>query len=682
MSFFAGRIGTKTVLSLNSASGGDINVHLNPNTNTIFHSDMPYVIIQEQYSANLGAVGSDYYVCDMPAAVANYVSNTSRILIPMLTVNYGGVEYNTILGGGSMSLGNCTAGGTELNLGTTMATAECGAQLRNIWGFSNDVVWDTGYYTKSSSLSDVLSIGQGTGRSIDIMSASLYYAATYSTGGGGIGIPPIPDLDQSYLYLASGAIYSGRIPSVDQDGRLRWADEDRQYNTKIGSVTRTIAINSHFQTPTGRSLGHSKFYVRRGIAALVKAWRVRYNQGAGTGETLVQRYTNSFYAQSGDRIDEVWQRTSFHSNTSTVIAPDTTGTYLNVDYKASLYNMVTPVRMTWFVTNVTYNESAGTYSASNPFTVNNDIRLSPSDFIIKGVNLGTTAWSFLMQLSAGALYNANGRVVMGANGSRSTAKNGSSAAAIPIPYMSGTTERFIGGDTTDGWQLHKLALYQFNRNRQWKVDTRSNSISNAEGDVWSPGVNPLKIFAGNSSVVNVGGNTLNSNTGEVLLTTVNLGMNTNVRAGSVICSVQLRDATVFTSGGYGSFVICSPRPGNPESLGLSASTSRMRTSGGIGAVHHHLFCTLPVGRFVPVYAIRTAGYNFVLTPSFQPLWFTPSNVQMSNRTLECSFIIYLKNEGNGNVGIYCGTGRNADAAAMGNFSFILPNLRISVQRLT
>lgn len=679
MSFFAGRIGGKTVVSLNAANGGDINVHLNPNTNTIFHSDMPYVIITEEYSAGLVNVGDNYFVCDMPPVVANYVTNSSQILIPMLTVNYNGVEYNTILSGGSMSLGNCTSGGTQLEVGTVMSYTNVGAQLRNIWGFSNDIIWDTGYYTKYSNLSEVLSIGLGTGRSIDIMSGSLYYAATYDTG---TGIPPIPDVDQAYLYLASGALYNGRIPATDIDGRLGWADQDVFYNNKIGAVTRTIDMNAHFQTPTGRGIGHPKFYVRRGIAALVNAWRVRYEQGATTGETLIQRTQNRFYQQSGDRSDEVWLRTSIHSNTNVLISPDTSGSFLRVDYKANLYDMVTPVRMTWYVTNVNYNETTGTYSASNPFVASNDILLSPSNFTIKGINLGTVPWSFLTQLSSGALYNGNGRVVMGANASRDSAKNGSSSGALPIPYMSGASEAMIGGDTGDGWLVHKLALYKFNRNNQWRVDTRNNSIGNAEGDVWSPGVNPLKIFAGNNSVVGVGGNVLNANVGEVLLATVNLGMNTNIRDGSVICTVQLQDTSVFTCGGYGSFVVSSPKPGNPESLGLSASTSRMRTSGGVGSVHHHIFCTLPAFRYVPVYIIRTSGYNYANTSVFPPIWFNTGNGQMGNRVLECSFIIYLRNAGNGNVDIYCGTGRNGDSAAMGNFSFILPNLRISVQRLT
>lgn len=681
MSFFAGKFGDgKTVFSLNAAGGGDTNLHYAPNANTIFHSDMPYVIVTDEYSAGLSPVGYDYYTCDMPPVVANLVTNSSRVIIPMLTLSYNGVEWNTILSGGSMSLGNCTSGGTQLDLGSVMATANVGAQLRNIWNFSNDTTLDTGYFSPRPGLDDVLSIGQGTGRSIDIVSASLYYAATYADTGS--GIPAIPDVDEAYLYLSSGSVFNGRIPATNINGQVGWADQDVFYNNKIGAVTRTIDLGAHFQTPTGRGLGHTKFYVRRGIPALVKAWRARYEQGAGNGETLVQRYQNRFYPQSGDRIDEVWQRTSYHSNVNTVISPDASGSFLDSDYKAGLYNMIIPVRMTWYVTNVEYNESTGTYSASNPFTASNDIRLSPSDFIVKGVNLGTVPWSFLTQLSAGALYNGNGRVTMGANGSRGSARNGSSSGAIPLPLMAGGSEGFIGGDTGDDWQLHKLALYKFNRNNQWRVDTRNNAIGNAEGDVWSPSVNPLKMFVGNNSVVGVGGNLINSNAGEVHLATVNLNMNNNIRDGSVICTVQLQDNSVFTSGGYGSFVVSSPKPANPESLGLSGGSSRMRTSGGVGSVHHHMFCTLPAGRFVPVYIMRTAGYNYANTSVFPPIWRNTSNGNMGNRTLETSFIIYLRNDGNGNVSIYCGAGRNGDAAAMGNFTFILPNLRISVQRLT
>ncbi|QGH45209.1 hypothetical protein [Bacteriophage Eos] len=680
MSFFAGKIGTKSVLSLNSASGtGNTPTNHNvPDTNTIFHSDMPYVLVQEEYSAALTNAGNDYFVCNLPAAIVNYVSNSSRIIIPMLTVNHGGVEKHTILSGGSMSLGNCTAGSLAIDIGNEWGQADTGSQIRNIWQFSNDLTFDTGYYTKSSALTDVQSIGLGTGRSIDVMSASLYFNRVQSPGQ---GIPPIPDVDQSYMFFASGQIYGGRI-GIRSDGKIIYADGDVFYNQRIGSVTRTIEINRHYVPPTGRSLGHNKFFVRRGIPAITKAWRVRYEQAATTTETVIQRTQNRFYPQSGSTGDEVWLRTSVHHNLNTLIAPDTSGTYLNVDYKAGLYNQATPVRMTWFVTNLTYNESAGTYSATSPFTANGPIKLSPSEFIINNVNVGAQNWSFLTQLSSGVLNNANNRIAMGANLSRSTAKNGSSAAAIPIPYVNGNTETLLGGDTSDGWLLHKLALYKFNRNNQWKVDTRTNSIGNADGDVWSPSVNPLKIFAGNSSVVNVGGNLINTNTNEVLLTTVNLGMNTNVRAGSVIASVQLRDATVFTAGGYGAFNGSGPQPGNPETIGVAGTASRLRTSGAIGATHHHSFCTLPVGRFVPIYAVRTAGYNYSNTAVFPPAWFTPGGASMANKNLECSFLIYLKNEGNGNVGIYCGTGRNADAALMGNFTFILPNLRISVQRLT
>ncbi len=52
MGFFAGKYSDgKTVLSLNTESGGDINRHYSPNANSIFHSDMPFVLVDGTYEA-------------------------------------------------------------------------------------------------------------------------------------------------------------------------------------------------------------------------------------------------------------------------------------------------------------------------------------------------------------------------------------------------------------------------------------------------------------------------------------------------------------------------------------------------------------------------------------------------------------------------------------------------------
>lgn len=208
MSFFVGRFSDgKTVLSLNKASGGTINDHKVPNANTIFHSDMPYVIITGTYTANLSSVGNDYYVCAMPAAIQNILSNDRGAVV--LTV----VKFTD--GSSTMLYGSSSVRSTGRYLNPVGLPRNSSSAEGYLTRTSNHIAMNCGTYTYNGS-NHVYSIEEnGTGNcvhhsnmvamggaaaNIDNLLGTLYSGLGYVTGSSFTAVVGTPYTDPNWAF--------------------------------------------------------------------------------------------------------------------------------------------------------------------------------------------------------------------------------------------------------------------------------------------------------------------------------------------------------------------------------------------------------------------------------------------------------------------------------------------------
>lgn len=354
MGFFAGKYSDgKTVLSLNTASGGDINAHKNPSTNTIFHSDMPFVLVESTYESALSSAGNGFYVCQMPSAIANLKSNDpGRVILTAIEVN--GTHRGFL-------------NGTQSQVGQFLSSTQADpfrsfASLSQTAGFAFGNSLASGTYSYNSSLGHEESIARsGTGGTV---LHSTYHGVVRPGGGAPVGATVAETFKQLGYPIGSTSV------PISSGDTYYW---DPNWMAPMGAGKR----------------GHNWFYVCnsniRGYAG--------YKQTIPSN--IVQHFSDGGY------------RYVCRGSTTKLVSQSANTKIVQDGYG------VTPTKVIWYVLNLRYSNGSMSVS-SNPFT-GSDIIISPSNFTIKGVKLSTTGWKFINQNALGNLSSRADMEYIGVN---------------------------------------------------------------------------------------------------------------------------------------------------------------------------------------------------------------------------------------------------------------------------
>ncbi|QIO01330.1 receptor-binding tail protein [Salmonella phage bobsandoy] len=343
MSFFAGKFSDgKTVLSLTNSNGGDTSEHYSPGGNTIFHSDMPFVLVDGTYEATLGNAGNGYFVCQMPNDIINMKSNDpGRVILTAVEIN--GTHRGFL-------------NGTQSQVGQFLAFFEdpprAGAELGLTSAFAIGDSLAHGTYTYNGSLGHEESIArQGTGGSLSQVSGFQIYRP------GGVSAGEAIARAWALIGFPSGV----SVPPLDAANGDYW---DPNWMAPIGSAYR----------------GHDHFYV---CSSNIRGYVGKKKEVPSNVNVLYQSPTfpNLVYVCRG--------------STSNLAAQSSRAVYVQ-----DWYN-VTPTKVIWYVLNLRYSNGNMGVSGT-PFT-GSDILISPSNFTIKGVSLPNTGYKFINQNAFGNL---------------------------------------------------------------------------------------------------------------------------------------------------------------------------------------------------------------------------------------------------------------------------------------
>lgn len=667
MGFFAGRLNGTPTLSLRSNNGGDINQHINPDSNTIFHSNMPHVLVTETYSAGVGWGGDGYYIISLPSQVSNYISNSDRVIMTVVRFQLNdGSQWDMALQGGSSSFGYGFGGGMTIAMGSRDATATGSGFNRIGMTFSNSLTLDTGYLYGGSGGDWRYKVGNGTGAMYDIMSGSW---ATTITGSPGGGLPPVPDAEN-----AVRAMFWGGYQMFEGNMAIQPEGTDTTFTPTATQLAPAAPYRTEFPlgmvyNPSGRGHGFDTMHIR--MANPVAGVQHGMSQDVGVAYEYKQTWRKlDLVAPTAFRSGSMYLRISRH--TPLEMPTDFSSGY-RLNDQANQYANIQPISVTWYITNVNYDGN-GNYSASNPFT-GSGIKLSKNDFTVRDVNLNAVGWKFLQMLTTGNQPTA-GKSIFASNLIRGYAGLGSSTASLPMPLVrAGTSDPGLwGGSDGANWNVGRLGLYNFGGGKSWYVDTRNNSIGNGDGEIWGPNTVPLKFFQGNSATVTVGGQTITGGSGYYDLANLGLGMN-SARDGAAIVTVEFFDGSLVQISNFGSVNGNNKYPLQPPS---GATASLLRLSGGMPNARSQNIVTLPVGNYVPIYTWRSVGCNVSGKAYDQRIWRDAGNNYILDVQVFIGMMLTLHNDG-GNVML--GIHTNLGGANMGAFTFKLPNMRVSVQKL-
>ncbi|QPI13164.1 receptor-binding protein [Salmonella phage vB_SalS_ABTNLsp4] len=489
MGFFAGKYSDgKTVLSLNTESGGDINRHYSPNANSIFHSDMPFVLVDGTYEAGLGNAGNGFFVCQMPSDIINIKSNDpGRVILTAIEING---THRAFLNGTQSQVGQFTAFFEDPPIGR--AGAEVG--LTSAFASGNSLAHGT--YIYNSGLGHEESIArQGTGGTISQASGFNLYRPGGAYAGEAIG---------RAWTLAGFPAGASTVP-IDGGNADYW--------------------HPNWQAPIGAAhRGHNWFYVCNS--------NIRgYVGKKGT----VPANVNLLY-QSPTYPDKVYICKGSTSNLAAQAAKKV--------YVQDWYN-ITPTKVIWYVLNLRY--SNGNMGVSgNPFT-GSDILITPSNFTIKGVSLPNTGYKFINQNAFGNLGYRPDMEYIG-NNAAYTGAFGDTTARCEIV---GSSNGSLWSPVDYGGAKSQISIYKFGAGKQWYVNSSNNTIGNEHGAVWSPSTVPLRLFPNNVASTYVGDDITPAYPGAgnyyTALATIGLGL-PNANA-TVILTTEVIMGNINTAGG-------------------------------------------------------------------------------------------------------------------------------------
>lgn len=488
MSFFAGKYSDgKTVLSLNAANGDSTSDHYSPNISSIFHSDMPFVLVESTHEALLGDAGNGYFVCQMPWDITNLKSNDpGRIILTAVEVN--GTHLGFLNGTQSQV-------GQMLNFFEDFSGGRSGADLALTSSFALGTSLAHGTYSYNASLGHEESIArQGTGGSLLQTSSFQIYRP------GGVSAAEAINRAWGLVGFPSGV----SVVPIDGGNVDFW---EPNWQAPIGSAGQ----------------GHDFFYV---CSSNIRGFIGRKGEIPSNVDVKYQSalYPETNYVCKGSTTNMAGQATK--------------KVYVQDSY------LVRPTKVIWYVLNLRYsNGNMGV--SSNPFT-GSDIILSPSNFTIKGISLPNTPYKFINQNAFGNLNYRPDMEYIGNNSLHPGAFGDSTARAEFI----GSNKGSLWSPADYGGVKSQISLYKFGVSKQWYVDTNSNSIGNEYGPVWSPSNVPLRLFPNNVASVYVGDdiNPYYPSAGNYYqpLATVGLGLpNTN---STVILTTEVIMGNINTAG--------------------------------------------------------------------------------------------------------------------------------------
>lgn len=620
MSFFAGKFGDgKTVFSLNAAGGGDTSMHYSPNDNSIFHSDMPHLFVENSYSAGLGDAGLGYFTCLVPGEVMNIMNaDRGRVILTEYVYNNGNGERSHLLQGGSLGTGNKLYAKFGVLLPPN-ARSEGNGTLRIRITASRDTCLHCGYYpTGPGNIAE--QVARGTGGVYDF---------TGTSGGSQQGGPaPI-------TYMAAGLGMYTNVGATDPQ-----------------VIANTWPANiDHVNAPGTFNGGFNAFYIRhrtppRQLGDVIKGVAADPIAPTGTESALMAS------GQKGSGGIPFWAARSSRQNTE--------------NWNSKLYDVQDyypgwPVRIVWHITNLSYNGNGGYNITSNPFT-GNDIRIDPNNFIVKGVNMMGLGRTMITQLRQGAaLGNRGDTINIGAN-VYSPGVDGLDVLPLSASSVDGSNTGWDGGNGGT-WGSSAFSLTRFLAGAGWYTDSRSNSIGNRYGEVWSPNRVPLKLLAGNVASADIATGSITvpaASSSSTLMGTWNLNMGSG---NAVVCTLHFSDMTWLTCGGMtGSHPL-------PNSAGDNYGKDYLAFSGSSRPNNWtHQILTLPAGYHVPIYSV----YSAIQADTDGVTWNLPQGLRRLTQ------IYYLKNVGNGQVQLICGVYNQLNDIVR----VLTPNMRITIQRLT
>lgn len=618
MSFFAGRLNGVPVFSLKNQTGGDINQHITPDSATIFHSSMPHVMIESTYEAALGNSGSGYFTGAVPTQVLN-----------ALATNRNRVILTEVI---------INNGGTEYSHLLQGGSIGCGYSLNVRYAISPSSI--PGQITSDGT-------GQLRIRLAPSMDSTLH-AGYYPSGSGTIQTQVARGTGGVYDFSGNSGLTNYNSNTANPTGfmgaglglyNVPGGSSIIQQNTwpaNIGQIFPPNVFNS----------GYNRIFIRMTSVPEQIGNASSTIPISSTGTESARMASGS--ATSTGVGNPAWSAISSRQNTEDWLNKVAS----NTDAYAG-----TPVRVVWHITNMSYTGSG--YTATNPFT-GTDIILSRTNFTIRGVNMMSTSGKFVTQMSTDASLGARtDSINIGAN---IHAASPQTVYALPLSVASstGAPTRWGGSGT---WSNSVFNVTEFVSSALWSVNTNTESISNQWGVVWGPTRNPLKLLPNNVvSALITGGN---YSVGAAATTNLTLGTyNLNMGTGNaVVCTIHFTDMTWLTCGGMTGQ---SPFPGT---LNDSFNKSTLALSGSnIANNFTHQILTLPTNRYVPIYVAKTSLQAVRDGVS----WDMPTGQR------SISQIYYLRNLGNGTVQLTCSVSSNVQDS----FTISLPNMRVTIQRLT
>lgn len=657
MGFYAGRIGDKKVLSLTSGNNKDVNNHTNPGWDTIFHSDMPHVVVLETHERDLWD-GGDWYRCTrMPDRIIQVLSaDYDRVVLTEVEFEDGTRRfiYGTSLGVGAKAYNAYFSNtvGSQVSAGTmaSMKTNVCA---------SADLHMDVSFYFEETPGTINEKLRDGTG-------CMYTWGVNSEWGDRGPGPPvgaPIPPNFQTIIkagwVLYRGA-FSGNIAgSVSPPNRPLTIGADAMRHpwmrtTGVNSIClRGETLNRNMYGHMGPRYGQSSNPVGGPYAHNIQTesyQEIQYKAGFFRGPP------NNFMG---------WENTDNNNAGS--------GWGNNAIYRDN--NFRVPKRVRWYITNMKYN-GQGFYAEDVFGSRNQEIKISPREFIVNGINLMNTGWKFINQNDIN--YSPGNRPdirVIATNvarfsGNPTVGNNGYVHFNQPLTRPDNGAE--FGQGNISEMHVTTVGVYNFRSDAQWYVKSNPPEIGNQWGPVWSESTRPLRLVGGTGSA-DIGGNLRTSGNASHHLATLWLGVN-NSRNGACVVTLDWKNDEWIAAAGIGCY--------NPleDLTQWSEVDSRLRIFGNHFQKRVHQIMCLPVNMCVPFHFIRGTVTQCGVIPGnnamqMKAMW-APATTNSATQG-DYAIIYWLIARADGSVEVWV----NVEMINIMNMRVILPEVRIAVQRL-
>lgn len=588
MGFFAGKLGNKSVFSLDTNRGGAAWDHENPRDSNIFHSDMPFVFVEKRYRVNVSAEGSGYYVGEMPAELANILSNDQdQVIIPVMVFVAYGKECRRQLMGRQENVGYNVTVTDMANPGVEVFGSQWGSTFPDM-----QIEWGTWRRGGLNNL-DAEIARQGTG---GMMSRWSFGGNDYDPAGN--------------FYCAYGAAAAGpnNIADVQRVTQRNW----NPYNgwnaggyTNIGQrfkMEMHNLVNPNWIGPLGPlGQGHNWVFIRPGGARMLgyKNTFVGNNLGDWRFSESEPDYYMPYY-DFGQFVCNQLRGDFQHYIDSGLLPFGNHYTY-----------PILPTAIEFLKLNLRTQGRLGGYIVTNPFQ-GNEIEISRNRFTIKNVDLRNTDMEMLIAVSGDANnsvgYSNNWFSTNTMMGGMGDIGDGGSLNLCGTRATDGVTETFVPNEGGSGAGYPgnvKVGTYKFPKNSSVEISSVTNSIKLNGQDIWSATHRPLQIRNGarwNDIIIGQNYELVQCNEGqELLLWEGNVGLTPGDAANILIMSMEYMALGLHITGDKQLMI--------GGGLRYEGAGRRVSDDGyNRGDAFHHMFITLPGDVFVPIHARRTWSF--------------------------------------------------------------------------